>query len=69
MEKYLLYINGEFKEGSTGKYFKAINPADGSEIAEIAEATVDDAKAAIDAARNAFDSGVWRRCHAKREAR
>ncbi|MCB0723136.1 MAG: aldehyde dehydrogenase [Ignavibacteriae bacterium] len=59
MEKYLLYINGEFKEGSTGKYFKAINPADGSEIAEIAEATVDDAKAAIDAARNAFDSGVW----------
>ncbi|MCB0722236.1 MAG: aldehyde dehydrogenase [Ignavibacteriae bacterium] len=59
MEKYLLYINGEFKEGSTGKFFKAINPADGSEIAEIAEATVDDAKAAIDAARNAFDSGVW----------
>lgn len=59
MEKYLLYINGEFKEGSTGKYFKSINPADGSEIAEIAEATIDDAKAAIDAARNAFDSGVW----------
>lgn len=59
MEKYLLYINGEFKEGSTGKFFKAVNPADGSEIAEIAEATVDDAKDAIDAARNAFDSGVW----------
>jgi acyl-CoA reductase-like NAD-dependent aldehyde dehydrogenase len=59
MEKYLLYINGEFKEGSTGKYFKSINPADGSEIAEIAEATIDDAKAAIDAARNVFDSGIW----------
>ncbi len=59
MEKYLLYINGEFKEGSKGKFFKAINPADGSEIAEIAEATVDDAKDAIDAARNAFDNGVW----------
>lgn len=67
MEKYLLYINGEFKEGSTGKYFKSINPADGSEIAEIAEATVDDAKAAIDAARNAFDSGVW--SHMPREER
>jgi acyl-CoA reductase-like NAD-dependent aldehyde dehydrogenase len=59
MEKYLLYINGEFKEGSTGKTFISYNPADGSEVAEIAEATVDDAKAAIDAARNAFDSGVW----------
>ena len=67
MEKYLLYINGEFKEGSTGKYFKSINPADGSEIAEIAEATVEDAKAAIDAARNAFDSGVW--SHMPREER
>lgn len=59
MEKYLLYINGEFKEGSTGKSFISYNPADGSEVAEIAEATVEDAKAAIDAARNAFDSGVW----------
>ena len=59
MEKYLLYINGEFKEGSTGKTFISYNPADGSEVAEIAEATVEDAKAAIDAARNAFDSGVW----------
>ncbi len=59
MEKYLLYINGEFKEGSTGKTFISNNPADGSEVAEIAEATVEDAKAAIDAARNAFDNGVW----------
>lgn len=59
MEKYLLYINGEFKEGSTGKTFISHNPADGSEVAEIAEATVEDAKAAIDAARNAFDNGVW----------
>ena len=59
MEKYSLYINGEFRESSDGGTFKSYNPADGSEIAEIAKATVDDAKSAIDAARDAFDSGVW----------
>lgn len=59
MDKYLLYINGEFRESKDKKTFKSINPADGSEVAEVALAGVDDAKDAIDAARNAFDSGVW----------
>ena len=59
MEKYLLYINGEFKEGSTGKSFISYNPAEGYEVAEIAEATVEDDKAEIDEERNEFDSGVW----------
>ncbi len=59
MEKYLLYIGGEFCEASDGKVFKAMNPANGEVIAEISEATVDDTRAAIDSARKAFDSGVW----------
>jgi aldehyde dehydrogenase (NAD+) len=59
MEKYLLYINGEFKEASDGSTFKAVNPANGETIAEISKATIDDTRAAIDAARNAFDSGIW----------
>lgn len=59
MEKYLLYIDGEFREASDGGTFQAYNPATGESIAEIARATVEDTQAAIDAARTAFDSGVW----------
>ncbi|MBX7043894.1 MAG: aldehyde dehydrogenase family protein [Ignavibacteria bacterium] len=59
MEKYLLYINGQFRESSDGGTFKAVNPASGEVIAEIAKATVEDTRAAVDAARNAFDSGIW----------
>ncbi|HZY97898.1 MAG TPA: aldehyde dehydrogenase family protein [Candidatus Cybelea sp.] len=44
-------------EGGTRELF---NPADGRLIATIAEATVDDANAAILAARKAFDDGPWR---------
>ncbi len=59
MEKYLLYINGEFRESSDGKTFDAVNPANGEVIAKISEATIEDAKAAVKSARDAFDSGVW----------
>ncbi len=59
MEKYLLYINGEFRESSDGGTFNAVNPANGEVIAHIAKATVEDTRSAIDAARSAFDSGVW----------
>ncbi len=59
MEKYLLYINGEFRESSDSKTFDAINPANGEVIAKVSEATIEDAKAAINSAREAFNSGVW----------
>lgn len=59
MEKYLLYINGEFKESSDGKTFDAVNPATGEAFAQISQATIKDTKDAIESARKAFDSGVW----------
>ena len=59
MEKYLLYINGEFRESSDGKTYDAINPANGEVIAKVSEATIEDTRAAIKSARDAFDSGVW----------
>lgn len=59
MEKYLLYINGEFRESSDGSTFDAVNPANGEVIAKVARATVKDAQDAADAARRAFDSGIW----------
>ncbi len=59
MEKYLLYINGEFRESSDGQTFDAVNPATEEVFAKISKATVKDAKDAVDAARKAFDSGIW----------
>ncbi|MEO8211481.1 MAG: aldehyde dehydrogenase family protein, partial [bacterium] len=59
MEKYLLFINGEFKESGDGQTFDAVNPATEEVFAQVSKATIEDTREAVDAARNAFDSGVW----------
>lgn len=59
MEKYLLYINGEFKESSDKTTFDAVNPYSGEVFAQISKATAEDAKDAVRSARKAFDSGIW----------
>lgn len=59
MPDYKLYINGEFRNASDEKTFDSINPYDKSINFKIAKATVEDAKNAVKAARDAFDSGVW----------
>ncbi len=52
-----LIINGEEGSSSNGNQFARENPAKNSETATMAdEATIEDARAAIDAAREAFDS-------------
>jgi len=57
MEYTDLYIDGAWQPGSDGQRFNVINPADETVIASVASATVDDAKAAINAAEKAF--GEW----------
>jgi aldehyde dehydrogenase (NAD+) len=59
MNEYKLYINGEFTDSSDKQTFDSINPYDKSVLAKIANATVADTKRAIEAARKAYDSGVW----------
>ena len=59
MENYLLYINGEFRDSEDKQTFDAVNPANGEVIAKISKATVKDADDAVNAARKAFDSGIW----------
>jgi betaine-aldehyde dehydrogenase len=54
-----LYIGGEWRHASDAGTRDVINPADGSIAAVVDEATPDDARAAIDAARAAFDDGAW----------
>jgi len=45
-----LYINGEWVNGSTGATIDVLDPATGEVLAKIADATVEDGKAAMDAA-------------------
>ena len=54
-----LIINGEEGKAASGRQFTRENPADIRQVATIAEqGTLEDARAAIDAARAAFDSNV-----------
>ncbi|KAA0021509.1 aldehyde dehydrogenase family protein [Antrihabitans cavernicola] len=54
-----LYIGGTWVHASDGGTRELINPADGSVVAVVDEATPDDAAAAVAAARAAFDDGAW----------
>lgn len=61
MELQKLFINGEWRCASTGETFDSINPADGSVLAKVAKATVEDARAAIAAAKKSFyETREWR---------
>lgn len=59
MEHYRLFINGEFVESSSGRRAESIDPGTGKAFATVAIASRGDAEAAVEAARRAFDSGVW----------
>src|SRR5438067_1600165 len=49
-----LWIGGKWQKASDGARFDVIDPATENKIASVASASVDDAKAAIDAAQDAF---------------
>ena len=54
-----LLIGGKWRHASDGGTREIINPADGSVAAVVDEATPDDARDAVAAARKAFDDGAW----------
>jgi succinate-semialdehyde dehydrogenase / glutarate-semialdehyde dehydrogenase len=53
-----LYIGGEWRDGAEGGTIAVEDPATGETLVEVADATVDDAKAALGAAHEAFQT--WR---------
>lgn len=59
MKIYKHYINGDWLESSSGDYFDTENPYTGEVWARIARGTAEDADRAINAAKAAFQSGVW----------
>ncbi|MFC5589915.1 aldehyde dehydrogenase family protein [Sporosarcina soli] len=58
---YSLLINGEQVKSSTGDTIKVYNPATGELVAEVAKASQEDAERAVQAARDAFDHGKWKK--------
>ena len=63
-DQYGLFINGKFKEPSSGNYFPSINPATEEKLSMIAEANDKDVNDAVSAARKAYN-GVWSKMTAK----
>ena len=54
-----MLINGKWVSAASGKTFEVKNPATGRTIAYAAEGDKADVDAAVQAARQAFDSGPW----------
>jgi aldehyde dehydrogenase (NAD+) len=56
-----MLIGGKWVEAASGKTFASVNPADGSDLAQVAEGDAEDVDRAAKAARKAFDDGKWAR--------
>src|SRR4029077_8657505 len=59
VRRYQMYINGEFVESQSGKYFPVVDPSTEETLAEVPDADEQDVNRAVAAAKAAFDSGAW----------
>jgi acyl-CoA reductase-like NAD-dependent aldehyde dehydrogenase len=62
---YQMLIDGDWVAAKSGKTFERLNPANGELVGTYPLADVEDVDIAVDAARRAFDSGVWSNAPAK----
>jgi aminomuconate-semialdehyde/2-hydroxymuconate-6-semialdehyde dehydrogenase len=62
-------IGGEWRAASDGATFESRDPHDGTLLAHVAQGTADDGRAAIEAARTAFDTGPWPQLSPKERAK
>jgi betaine-aldehyde dehydrogenase len=67
--KRQLYIDGQWVDSVSGTKRTILNPSDATAIGTVAEGGREDAKAAIKAARHAFDHGGWPQLPASERAR
>ena len=58
------FINGNFTDAISGKTREVVNPATEEVIATVPDSQPEDIDAAVHAAREAFDSGVWSKLYA-----
>jgi betaine-aldehyde dehydrogenase len=65
MPTEMMWIDNTWRGARDGGTRVVVNPTDGSVIARVPEATADDVRDAIGAARRAFDEGPWPRMTAR----
>ena len=53
MEKYLNYIDGEWRNSSSNKFIEILNPANGKVLGEVTQSTEEDVDLAVQAAKRA----------------
>jgi acyl-CoA reductase-like NAD-dependent aldehyde dehydrogenase len=61
LQRYRMFIDGEWVDAADGRCFTSMNPATGEDWAEIPEATAADVDRAVKAAHRAFTEGEWAR--------
>src|SRR5215471_18788175 len=66
---FKMYIDGEWVEASGGKTYQVPNPATEEPVGVAPDASRDDMRRAILAARRAFDEGAWRKSTAHDRAK
>src|SRR5690554_36484 len=55
----LAFIAGQFVSARSGKTFDTLNPATGEVLTQVAACDAKDVDLAVQAARRAFEAGVW----------
>jgi aldehyde dehydrogenase (NAD+) len=68
-QRFQLVIGGKLTDAASGDTFESIDPSTGQPFAEVAKAGPDDVRAAVDAARKAFDEGPWPRMRGRERAK
>jgi aldehyde dehydrogenase (NAD+) len=64
-----LLINNQWVASESGRTFATVNPSTREEICQVAEANAADVDKAVEAAREAFEHGPWRKMNASARGR
>src|SRR5437667_6993851 len=64
-----LFIGGRTVPSASGSMIEILDPATNHALAQVAAGTKDDVNAAVEAARNAFDSPEWRDLYPRKRGR
>jgi acyl-CoA reductase-like NAD-dependent aldehyde dehydrogenase len=64
LKPYKLFIDGKWTAPSSDRTIPVMNPATGEQLTTVPDANAEDVDHAVQSARRAFESGVWRRMDA-----
>jgi len=59
--RYQMLIEGQWRQSSSGRVIRSVNPATEADWAEFPDSAAEDVDAAVTAAHNAFENSAWRR--------